>query len=275
MKPSLLLYTNSELLEGPIFDLEFKQLYFVSILEGLVYMYDPKTKELLSIKLDSPTSCVYLINKKVVLVASKNGFFELNFETLEKNFKFQIEIADNLRFNDGIKDPKGRIIIGTMGFPEINKNSGTVFSYYNGKSKPIIKHTTISNGLAFTDDHKTLYFIDTPTKKVAKYHYDLNSGNVTFDAYVIEFKGLGSPDGMCIDKNGYLWIAEWGGSCISQWNPQNGTKLKEIILPCSNVTSCCFDDHFNLYITTAKSDSNDDILGGGLFYVNLNTHNIL
>ena len=157
-----------------------------------------------------------------------------------------------------------------MGFPEVKENIGNVFSYHEGHYKTIIDNTTISNGLAFSLDSKFLYFIDTPTKKVARYSYDLRTGEAEFEANVIEFKGAGSPDGMCIDNEGMLWIAEWGGGCVSQWNPLNGVRLKEVTLPCSNVTSCCFDDHSNLYVTTAKSESEKDSYGGGLFYIELN-----
>ena len=137
-------------------------------------------------------------------------------------------MENSVRYNDGIKDPIGRLIIGTMGFPEVRVNAGKVFSYHEGQSKIIIENTTISNGLAFSLDNKFLYFIDTPTKKVVRYCYDLQSGEVEFDSYVIEFKGAGSPDGMCIDKDGMLWIAEWGGGCISKWNPLNGEIMEKI-----------------------------------------------
>ena len=270
MVPSLVFYSGSELLEGPVFDKENGQLFFVSILECLVYCYEPGSKEILSVKLESPVGCIYLNGRKRVIAASKNGFYEIDFNTLSKTFAFQIDIDHSVRFNDGIEDPKGRYLIGTMGYPTVKKNIGQVFSYQDGQYKTIIKNTTISNGLAFSADHKLLYFIDTPTKKVAKYAYDLNSGDVDFDSYVIEFEGDGSPDGMCMDKDGMLWIAEWGGGCVSKWNPENGKKLGELILPCKNVTSCCFDNLSNLYVTTAKSDSDDDIYGGGLFYFELN-----
>lgn len=270
MIQSLVFYSNSELLEGPVFDKENNCLYFVSILDYIIYFYNPLTKEILSLKLDSPVSCIYILGNKKVLAASKNGFFEIDFTTLEKKFVFQIDIANSVRYNDGIKDAVGRFIIGTMGFPEVKKNIGKVFSYYKGQSKTVIDNTTISNGLSFSLDNKYLYFIDTPTKKVARYFYDLKTGELEFESYVIELKGLGSPDGMCIDKDGMLWIAEWGGGCVSQWNPLNGLKLKELKLPCINVTSCCFDNHSNLYVTTAKSESKNDMYGGGLFYLELN-----
>jgi len=272
MIPFLVFHSSSELLEGPVFDKENNYLYFVSILDCLVYCYNPKTKEILSIKLDSPVSCVFLLERKIILVASKNGFFEIDFNTLQKQFVFQIDIDNAVRYNDGIKDAVGRFIIGTMGFPEIKEKIGKVFSYYKGEYKTIINNTTISNGLAFSLDGNFLYFIDTPTKKVARYSYDLTTGEVKFKSNVIEFKGAGSPDGMCIDKNGMLWIAEWGGGCISKWNPLNGERIEEIKLPCANVTSCCFDNNSNLYVTTAKDGSKDDVYGGGLFYVELNNN---
>ncbi|MBT8393685.1 MAG: SMP-30/gluconolactonase/LRE family protein, partial [Bacteroidia bacterium] len=163
----------------------------------------------------------------------------------------------------------GRFIVGTMGYPNVIEKIGNVYSYYDGEYKTIIDKTTISNGLAFSLDNMFLYFIDTPTRKVARYFYDLESGNVKFDSYIIEFEGQGSPDGMCIDKNGMLWIAEWGGGCISKWNPLTGKKMQEIKLPCINVTSCCFDNNSNLYVTTAKDDTEEDFFGGGLYYLDL------
>ncbi|MCB0400283.1 MAG: SMP-30/gluconolactonase/LRE family protein [Winogradskyella sp.] len=272
MTKNLIYFSQSaELFEGPIFDSKYQLLYFVSILDGLVYCYNPNTKEILSIRLDSPTSNVYIVSEKVVLAASKNGFYEIDFNSLKYTFKFQIDIANNVRYNDGIEDAEGRYIIGTMGYPEVINGIGNVYSYENGESKVIIKNTTISNGLAFTSDNKTLYFIDTPTKKVAKYNYDIETGNIEFADYVIEFNEDGSPDGMCIDKDGMLWIAEWGGSCVSQWNPSTGKKNNEITLPFTNVTSCCFDDKSNLYITTAKNDEESSYKNGsGLFHVKLN-----
>lgn len=270
MNPSLVFHPNSELLEGPVFDKNNGLLYFVSILDCLVYCYEPETKEICSVKLDSPVSCVYLLERKIILVASKNGFFRIDFNNLKKEFAFQIGIQNTVRYNDGIQDAEGRIIIGTMGYPEVIERIGKVYSYYNGQDKVIIDKTTISNGLAFSLDNRFLYFIDTPTKKVAKYLYDLKSGDVKFDSYIIEFKGEGSPDGMCMDSNGMLWIAEWGGGCISKWNPKDGKKLQEIKLPCINVTSCCFDTNSNLYVTTAKDDAENDFFGGGLYYINLN-----
>lgn len=269
MDHRLIFYNDSELLEGPVYDHTHNYLYFVSILDGMVYCLDPTSKEIISIKLNSPVGCVFILDKKKVLAASKNGFYEVDFQNRSSRFVFQLEISDFVRYNDGITDPNGRYIVGTMGYPEVKEHIGKVFSYYKGNHQVLIENTTISNGLAFSENGDFLYFIDTPTKKVARYNYDMESGSATFDSYIIEFKGKGSPDGMCIDMKGMLWIAEWGGSKISQWNPNNGKMINQISLPCPNVSSCCLDKSGNLFVTTAKSDDPEDIFGGGLFYINL------
>lgn len=269
MDHTLLFFNNSKLLEGPVYDSTYNYLYFVSILDGMVYFLDIDTKEISSVKLDSPVGCVYIRDKKKVLAASKNGFYEIDFKTRKSRYVFQMEISDLARYNDGTIDPKGRYLVGTMGYPEVEEHIGKVFSYYKGNYKVLIENTTISNGLAFSKDGSLLYFIDTPTRKVAKYNYDMVTGSATFDSYIIEFKGKGSPDGMCMDKKGMLWIAEWGGGQVSKWNPKNGKMINKIKLPCPNVSSCCLDKLGNLFVTTAKSDNPKDFFGGGLFYFNL------
>jgi hypothetical protein len=69
------------------------------------------------------------------------------------------------------------------------------------------------------------------------------------------------------DSNQHLFIAEWGGSCISKWDSKNGKLLDRYKLPVSNITSCAIDIHNNIYITTAKSENIDEHFGGALLYL--------
>lgn len=77
------------------------------------------------------------------------------------------------------------------------------------------------------------------------------------------------PDGMCVDRDGRIWVAEYGGKQVCLWNTETGKKEGHITLPVSNITSCCLGgEHLNdLYITTAKQDG--EPLSGGLFKVKL------
>ncbi len=177
-------------------------------------------------------------------------------KTLKKKKIIDVILAKNTRFNDGVLDKKGRFLIGTMGYPEIKEFSGSLFSYYNGKIDVLIPKVTISNGIVFSKDHKKMFYIDTPTRCVSLYDYDINTGKCRKKKEIIKFENDGVPDGMIIDKKEYLWIAEYGGSCISIWNSNNGKKIDSIRLPSKNITSLCFDNNNDIFVSSAKDKKN-------------------
>ena len=120
----------------------------------------------------------------------------------------------------------------------------------------------VSNGLGWSPDERTMYFIDTATEEIRSYPFDLQSGRVGEPSTlaVIE-KGAGFPDGMCTDNEGCLWVALWGGGCVRRYAPDGrlDTVVKgarkiydELLLWWSHL------DH--LYITTARRDLEGDTL---------------
>lgn len=266
----LILDLNAELLEGPVFDTVHNLLYFVSIFDYRVYRFNPVTHELIYVQLASPTTCVFLCSEFGIVAASSLGFYSLNFESLTAEKIFEVKIPHNTRFNDGTTDAKGRLLIGTMGYPEIIDNIGAVLSYSDGNVKVLIEGTTISNGIVFTADSKKMFFIDTPTRTIATYKYDIESGSCEYVNDLTRFEGAGVPDGMDIDTSGNLWVAEWGGYCVSVWNSLTGENIDKIEIPMENVTSVCFDGLRNLYVTTARSYVGGEEKGGALFYVKIN-----
>jgi sugar lactone lactonase YvrE len=80
------------------------------------------------------------------------------------------------------------------------------------------------------------------------------------------------PDGMCIDAEGKLWIALFGGGAVTRWDPVSGSLLERLELPCRQVTSCCFGgpNLDQLFMTTARREMDAaaieaEPLAGGLF----------
>jgi sugar lactone lactonase YvrE len=118
-----------------------------------------------------------------------------------------------------------------------------------------ISDVTISNGMAWSLDRQTFYYIDTLSFEVAAYDYDDATGNINNKRAVIKIAaGDGSPDGMTIDNQGMLWIAHWDGWQVTRWDPNTGAKLLRIELPAARITSCTFggENLQDLYITSAK-----------------------
>lgn len=161
------------------------------------------------------------------------------------------------RFNDGKVDSKGRIWIGTLS-TLFSEGAGSLYCVSkNGQVEKKLSDLTISNGMAWTEDNQTFYFIDTPTRQIKAYHFDLETGKIKFSRIAIEIpEELGFPDGMCIDQEGMLWVAHYGGSGVYRWNPMNGELLEKLELPVPHVTSCCFcGEHLDtLLITTAQEN---------------------
>jgi sugar lactone lactonase YvrE len=142
---------------------------------------------------------------------------------------------------------------------------------FRGSKK--ISNTSISNGMAWSSDHTTFFYIDTPTHEVWRFDYKLETGEISNKSIAFSIpESYGSPDGMCIDSEDMLWIAHWGGNCVRRWNPNTGKVLEKIEVDAPHVTCCCFGgkDLDTLYITTARSGLSEARLeefpsSGGLF----------
>ncbi len=209
-----------------------------------------------------------------VLVALQNGIYKLNAETGTK--KLIVDPEENLpnnRFNDGKCDPAGRFWAGTMSTNN-EKNAGALYRLdFNNSIHKMVENVSISNGIVWSADNTKMYYIDTPTQKVVRYDYDNITGEISNPKVAVNIpKKMGSPDGMTIDADGNLWVALWGGSAVSCWNPESGKLIRTIEVPAKNVTSCAFgdDDLGTLYITTARIATSDDELikfpnAGGVF----------
>ena len=131
---------------------------------------------------------------------------------------------------------------------------------------------TVSNGLGWSPDGATMYFIDSPTQRVDVFEFDVETGDVANRRPMLDFpKGFGLPDGMTVDEEGFLWVAFWSGSAVRRIHP-DGRVVAVVELPVSQVTSCAFggDDLSDLYVTSARDSLSDAQLreqpqAGGVF----------
>ena len=194
--------------------------------------------------------------KLILGIGRKLARFDPEIEEL----KWLCGVEDDLplhRFNDGKVDANGRIWIGTLS-TQFTDYAGSLYRI-GGDLNPTVqlRDLTISNGMAWTEDQKTFYFIDTPTRQIREFDFDLASGGITFRKVAFEVpQALGFPDGMCIDQEGMLWVGHYGGFGIFRWNPKTGELLEKIELPVPHVTSCCFGGESlnHMLITTAQEN---------------------
>jgi len=264
-----LLYDTKVILgEGPVWNARTQTLYWVDILDQRIYA----GSELLA-EMDEFVGCIAPRRTGGLVVAKRTSFASLEFDPVRTVLLLSLtdEPANN-RFNDGKCDPRGRFIAGTMDMNETDP-TGSLYSFDGISATKILGDITISNGMAWSPDYKIFYYIDTPTRIVRAFDYDLETGaiaNPRAAVYIPET--LGWPDGMTSDMQGNLWIAMWGGAKMTKWNPNTGELLEQIPVPALNVSSCVFGGkNLNeLYITSARKGLDEAALKqypltGGVF----------
>jgi sugar lactone lactonase YvrE len=267
--------------EGPIWHARTQTLYWIGIFDKRIYAGPDLLAEL-----DDFVGCIApRKNGGLVLALShaeegelRSGFasLELNSGKLTSLSTLQNEPSNN-RFNDGKCDPSGRFIAGTMDMGEKDP-CGSLYSFDGKSVTKLLSNVTISNGLTWSPDYKTFYYIDTPTREVKAFDYDLGTGAIANPRSVIRIPAaFGWPDGMTSDRQGNLWVAMWGGARITKWNANTGQLLEQIPIPAKNVSSCVFGgkDLNELYITSARKDLDKATLTqypltGGLFRLQTN-----
>lgn len=262
--------------EGPVWDAKRKMICWVDILNGIIHQYAPEQKRHTTISVHEMIGSFAICTNGDFIAALKNGFAFI--DSINGEIKMLANPEAHLpsnRFNDGKCDPAGRFWAGTMSLTE-GPNAGAV--YVANRDLSITKKfegVTISNGMAWSIDHKIFYYIDTPTWEVVAYDYDKDAGHIYNKRVVINIaKEDGYPDGMTIDSDGMLWIAHWDGWQVTRWNPLAREKLHHIKLPVARVTSCTFggENLEDLYITSAKVGLNEEEikrqpLAGSLFVI--------
>jgi sugar lactone lactonase YvrE len=249
------------LCEGPVWDQG--RLYWTDIPSKMLYSKQDGSDSAPSFTLPFEVGAFALWNDLRIVLATAQGLqcFHTGTGTLEQWANPEALLPQN-RFNDGKCDPRGRFVAGTIN-PAGQKVAALYVLDIDRSCRKIFGPVTCSNGLAWSADGETLYYIDTPTRVVRSFAYDPERGRVSHERVVIEIPpDHGKPDGMTIDTEGNLWIALWDGGAVECWNPKSGKRLVRIELPVAKVTSCVFggNQHEVLFITTARSGLSDDEL---------------
>lgn len=251
---------DSLLGEGPVWDARTQQLYWVDIEGFKVNLYNPATHAQRVINVGDYVGAAAVRAAGGLLLAMKSGFaiLDLATETLTPIADAEAHLPGN-RFNDGKCDPAGRFWAGSLALDEDHgEGQGNLWCLNTDRSVALKEPGVwISNGLAWTRDAKTMYYIDSPKQCVVAYDYDKATGNIANRREVIRVDGTvhGYPDGMTIDEEDMLWVAHWDGGHVCRWNPHTGEELAEIKVPAERPTSCVFgdEDFGTLYITTART----------------------
>lgn len=274
---------QAQLGESPSWDEVNQVLYWIDSKKGCLYIFNSINNEHREIEIKEQIGCVVPKSKQEVVVAAENGIYTIHLENkMKKLINLPNKRSENI-FNDGKCDPMGRFWVGTMNGLDANKFTGELFCVnYDGSVVTKLDSIGCSNGITWSPDYTTMYYIDTLTFEISAFDFNLKTSEISNRRVVVKIPNeYKLPDGMSGDTEGMLWVAHWDAGVVCRWNPYTGKLLDYIKLPAPRVTSCVFGgDKLNeLYVTSAREGLSKEQLetypySGGLFRIPLNVQGL-
>ncbi|KAL2870234.1 SMP-30/gluconolactonase/LRE family protein [Aspergillus lucknowensis] len=262
---------SGTLLEGPFYDRKKNEFRFVDIWEQKLHVLDlakgPDSLQTLttseSIGVTANIANAGEGQEDHIVAAAKYGFAFVNRKTGEISYISrpwdEPDKLRRMRFNDGAVDSKGRLWAGAMSDPKVHDiiKEGVLFRLDpDMRLHRMVEQMTIPNGIGWNDANDTMYLTDSPTGKIFAFDFDESTGEISNRRVHFDIGEGKQPDGFAIDVEGCIWSAVYGGGKVLRISPE-GKLIGEILLPTRNITCPAFVGT-ELFITTAKDDTNDD-----------------
>ncbi|MGH0256165.1 SMP-30/gluconolactonase/LRE family protein [Sinorhizobium meliloti] len=267
---------GAQLGEAPVWVKREKRLYWVDILHPAVHRFDPVTGKNESCNVAKLVSAVLPTRNEGLIVASQDGVEHFDFD--RGDFKPFAEPEPGLpenRLNDAKVDPSGRLWVGSMRL-DVSRPTGSLYRLTSaGEVTRAGSGFTVANGLAWSPDSSTFYFVDTVPGIIYAYDFDAREGSIANRRVFVRVpEAEGRPDGLAVDADGGIWCAIWDGWRVNRYRP-DGRLDRAVELPVPRPTSVAFggDELATLFITSARtrlpaSTLTEAPLSGGIFACN-------
>jgi sugar lactone lactonase YvrE len=273
LEVELVLDAGAELGEAPCWDEQARVVIWVDITAGIVHRFDPATKHDDASAVGQPVGAAVPTVSGQIAIAVSDGFALLDARTGQMKRVGDVDRhVSGTMMNDGKCDQAGRFWAGTRDV-EGRRPIGSLYRLdADHRVTRVLSGVTLSNGLGWSPDQRTMYYIDSPTYEIDAFDFDPSSGNLSRRRRLVDLPpDWGLPDGMTVDEEGCIWLAFWGASSLRRFAP-DGRLAAVVDLPVSQVTSCAFggEDLSDLYVTSARGglspeQSQTQPHAGGLF----------
>jgi xylono-1,5-lactonase len=263
-------HIRCQLGEGLLWSARDNAVYWVDILGHQLHRCSLDRREVRSWTM--PEKIGWVVERRTqpgFIAGMQSGFVELTLDPVHcRSLTDPEPHLPNNRMNDCCVDLDGRIWAGTMDVA-IKEVTGSLYRFdANHSVTKLDENYLITNGPAFDASRACVYHTDTGRSVV--YRFDLlPDGRIANKREFIRFpESWGFPDGMTVDAEGGVWIAHWGGGCVSRFTP-DGQRERSIELPASQITNVVFagEKLDRLFVTSAAQDKPDETAAGALFEV--------
>jgi len=242
------------LAEGPVWDGD--RLLWVDIPEGRVLVGHLDGDVLIvddEHRFDGHVGTAALAADGAMLVAETCSLTRVDPDGGRRSTGPIVEVGPDDRFNDGICDRAGRLLIGTLSLTGVHRDQ-RLLQIDKGTTTVLDDDLGLANGMAFSPDDSLLYSVDSVPGTVWVREYDHATGATGARRLLLDLSDT-TPDGMTVDASGDLWIAIWGGAEVRRYSPE-GSLVERLPVPAPHVSSVAFvgPGLDQLVVTTARSE---------------------
>lgn len=274
MKIDCVAQTADVLGEGVIWNTYENKLYWVDAFGPFIRRLDPVSGQVDSWKMPQVIGSLVFDRNGGIVAGLEAGFCRVRLDPVNVEPVVNPQREPNIIFNDGKCDRHGRYFVGTM-HREFKPNAGVLWRLDpDWSTHRIDSGITVSNGLAWSPDDKTMYFADTRALVVYAYDYDIETGAAENRRIFFTTENFpGRVDGATVDAEGYYWCAMIHDGSVCRFKP-NGKLDSRIELPVKHPTMCSFggENLDVLYVVTARrflqpGELHEQPLAGSVFAI--------
>ena len=277
MKPEVAVDRRCPLGEGPLWHPAERVLYWLDYMRGEIYRFEPESGSHEIVYAGPPVSGFTLQADGGLLLLTEGARVVAWREGSARPLIDRFPGSEGMHFNDAAADPEGRVFTGTVADDpgRYEDHVGVLYRIdTDARITPLVEGIGISNGIGFSPSGDLLYHTDTLARRIHVFDYDVRTGELDNRRLFVETPAdAGGPDGLTVDREGYVWSARWEGSAIYRYAPDGREDLR-IPLPAKKVTSLTFGgpDLSDLYVTTGGGDDRETEgpSAGALFRLNPN-----
>lgn len=240
--------------ESPRWDHRTGRLVWVDIDAGRLWSATTDGTPEVLLDLDAAMPVVALAGEAEYLLGADRDLVHFDPATVTVGPPARIATRDDTRCNDGAVDAAGRFWVGSTAFDH-GPGRASLFRVCDDGVTEVLSGVGMSNGIGWSVDNRRMYYIDTLTRRIDVFDFDLDAGLVSKRrpfAHVGETDGY--PDGLTVDSEDRVWVVLWDGGAIRCYS-HHGELLHDLALPMSRPTACSFGgaDLSTLYVTSATS----------------------
>jgi sugar lactone lactonase YvrE len=206
-----------DLAEGVLWDDRASLVRWVDIWSGRVLsgrLEDTRLTDIEAIELGQTAGAVALGEDGGLLVAAARGLATIAPDGTVSLGPDLLGERHDVRLNDGSVDPQGRFVVGTLSLGEETGDEVLLRVSADGTVETLRSGIRLSNGIAFSPDGATIFHVDTLANTISSHSYGAGDFDLE-EPWVVVLQDLPAyPDGLTVDSDGMLWVAQWGGSSV-------------------------------------------------------------